>query len=83
MEHDSYMVWIDAWSCLSGFGKYIVIDEKVRDPAHTACSFARDAPATLCAEPWPRRLDAASTLSLDAASMLASTLASMASTPHS
>ena len=29
-EHDKYMVWINQWAMLSGFGTFIVIDIKVR-----------------------------------------------------
>ena len=28
-EHDLYMVWLNTWACLSGFGSYVVVDEEV------------------------------------------------------
>jgi hypothetical protein len=28
-EHDLYMVWLNSWACLSGFGSYVIVDEKV------------------------------------------------------
>ena len=34
-EHDKYIVWIDAWAKLSGFGSYVVVDTSVRAPAIT------------------------------------------------
>ena len=44
-EHDTYVVWIDAWARLSGFGQYVVIDETVRARAERstlACSVNAD-----------------------------------------
>ena len=29
-EHDTYVVWINQWATLSGFGTFLVIDMKVR-----------------------------------------------------
>ena len=29
-EHDNYVVWLNQWATLSGFGTFIVIDMKVR-----------------------------------------------------
>ena len=35
-EHDNYMVWVDAWARLAGFGKYIVMDDTVREHTRRA-----------------------------------------------
>ena len=29
-EHDKYVVWVNVWMQLSGFGDFVVVDEKVR-----------------------------------------------------
>ena len=29
VEHDFYMGWVNTWACLSGFGSFVVVDEKV------------------------------------------------------
>ena len=37
VSYDGYMVWVDAWLVISGFGSYVVVDPEVRAwrPAHT------------------------------------------------
>ena len=29
VEHDFYMGWVNTMACLSGFGNYVVVEEKV------------------------------------------------------
>ena len=42
-EYDAYMIWLDAWSRLQGFGALVVVDEEVRAaPCKLRCSARRD-----------------------------------------
>jgi hypothetical protein len=34
IEHDSYMVWLNSWACLSGFGNFLVVNEEVCNEMH-------------------------------------------------
>jgi hypothetical protein len=34
MEHDSYIVWLNSWACLSGFGNFLVVNEEVCTEMH-------------------------------------------------
>jgi len=42
-EYDAYMIWLDAWSRLQGFGALVVVDEEVRAaPCNLRWSARRD-----------------------------------------
>ena len=47
VSYDLYMVWIDAWLVVSGFGSYVVVDPEV-----CVCMTARHGKGGGAARPW-------------------------------
>ena len=41
-EHDRYVVWVASWMQLSGFGEYVVVNEKVSSDGRTHSPRAAD-----------------------------------------